>query len=258
MDLELKDKVAVITGASRGIGFGIAQGLAAEGCRLVVCARNEERLQQAVAVLRTGGREVEPVCADITAAGTPALLCDRALERFGRIDVLVNNAGGNKRAPFAETTEADWEAVLDVNLRAHIRVTRAVIPHMKKSGSGVILFISSIFGRESGGPGLAIYNTTKAALNSLSKIMAAELAPQGIRVNAVAPGSIRFPGGSWDRRCQTDPEGMAEFIRREMPLGRFGTVEEVANVVTFLASDRASLVTGTCINVDGCQSRSLI
>jgi 3-oxoacyl-[acyl-carrier protein] reductase len=115
-----------------------------------------------------------------------------------------------------------------------------------------------VFGRESGGENLSIYNTTKSALISLAKIMAVELAPDQIRVNSIAPGSIRFPGGSWDRRCQEDPEGMKAFVAREMPLGRFGTVEEVANVVVFLASERASLVTGACLNVDGCQSRSLI
>jgi 3-oxoacyl-[acyl-carrier protein] reductase len=137
-------------------------------------------------------------------------------------------------------------------------VSRAVIPHLREQNSGVILFISSIFGRESGGANLSIYNTTKSALISLAKVMAVELAPYNIRVNSIAPGSIRFPGGSWDKRCLEDPEGMKAFVAREMPLGRFGTVEEVANVAVFLASERASLVSGACVNVDGCQSRSLI
>ena len=132
------------------------------------------------------------------------------------------------------------------------------IPAMKKQKSGSIIFISSIFGRESGGATLSIYNATKSALISMAKVMATELAGEGIRVNSVAPGSIRFPGGSWDKRCIDDPEGMAKFIENELPIGRFGMVEEVANVVSFLSSEKASLVTGACLNVDGGQSRSLI
>jgi len=129
---------------------------------------------------------------------------------------------------------------------------------MKKQGSGSIIFISSIFGREAGGVGLSIYNSTKSAMISMAKIMALELAKDKVRVNCVAPGSIRFPGGSWDKRCIDDPQGMEEFVKNNMPIGRFGKVEEVADVVSFLASDRASFVTGTCVNVDGGQSRSLI
>lgn len=258
MDLALKGKVVLITGASRGIGAGIAQAFAAEGSKLAICARTEEPLLQAKKQLEESGAEVLAIPADISKPEHASLLVDQTVSHFGRLDVLVNNAGGNRRGNFEETSDDDWEEILNLNLKAHIRVSRAAIPEIKKQNAGAIIFISSIFGREAGGKGLSIYNTTKAGMNSLSKIMAMELAADKIRVNAVAPGSIRFPGGSWDRRCIADPEGMAEFIKREMPLGRFGTVEEVANVVTFLASERASLVTGTCINVDGCQSRSLI
>ena len=166
--------------------------------------------------------------------------------------------GGNRRVAFAESSDRDWQEILEVNFHSHVRVSRAVVPHLRQRPAGVILFIASIFGREAGGPGLSIYNTTKSALISLAKIMALELAPEGIRVNSIAPGSIRFPGGSWDRRCREDPEGMAEFIRANLPLGRFGTAEELADVVAFLASPRASLVTGACLNIDGGQSHSLI
>ena len=258
MDLALKGKVVLITGASRGIGAGIAQAFAAEGSKLAICARTEEPLLQAKKQLEESGAEVLAIPADISKPEHASLLVDQTVSHFGRLDVLVNNAGGNRRGNFEETSDDDWEEILNLNPKAHIRVSRGAIPEIKKQNAGAIIFISSIFGREAGGKGLSIYNTTKAGMNSLSKIMAMELAADKIRVNAVAPGSIRFPGGSWDRRCIADPEGMAEFIKREMPLGRFGTVEEVANVVTFLASERASLVTGTCINVDGCQSRSLI
>lgn len=258
MDLHLTDKVALITGGSRGIGHGIARGLAAEGCRLALCARHADELETAAAALRQTGADVLTVPLDLAEPEGPQRFVEAAAERYGRIDVLVNNVGGNRRKPFAETTDDDWAAILDLNLMAHVRTSRAAIPHLRAAGGGAIVFIASIFGREAGGPGLSIYNTTKSALISVSKIMALELAGDGIRVNSVAPGSIRFPGGSWDRRVQADPEAMQAFVRDNLPIGRFGTVEEVADVVAFLASDRASLVTGACLNVDGGQSRSLI
>jgi 3-oxoacyl-[acyl-carrier protein] reductase len=127
---------------------------------------------------------------------------------------------------------------------------------MERQGGGAIVMISSIYGRESGGR--PAYNVVKAAENALSKSMARQLAPKGIRVNAVAPGSIIFPGGSWQRRVDDNPEALAAFVKAEMPLGRFGKPEEVANAVTFLVSDAASLILGACLNVDGGQSRSLI
>jgi 3-oxoacyl-[acyl-carrier protein] reductase len=258
MDLGLKDKVAIVTGGSRGIGKGTALGLAAEGCHLAICARNPEPLEAAAAEVRAKNVEVLALPLDVTRPDHVEQLVQQTIDKFGKIDILINNVGGNRRGPFEKTSDEDWQAIIDLNLVAHVRVSRAVIPHMREQNSGVILFISSIFGRESGGANLSIYNTTKASLISLAKIMAVELAPHNIRVNSVAPGSIRFPGGSWDKRCLEDPEGMKAFVAREMPLGRFGTVEEVANIVVFLASKRASLMTGACINVDGCQSRSLI
>jgi 3-oxoacyl-[acyl-carrier protein] reductase len=247
-----------VAGASRGIGLGIAERFAAEGCHLAICAREEGPLARSAEALEGDGIRVLALPMDLTADGEAERLVEAAVEHFGRIDVLVGNVGGNRRKPFEETTDDDWEDILDLNLRAHIRCSRAAIPHMKAGGGGSIIFITSIFGREAGGTGLSIYNTTKSALISLSKIMALELAPHGIRVNNVAPGSIRFPGGSWDRRCIADPDGMAVFIEQNLPLGRFGTVEEVGNVVAFLASDCASLVTGTSLNADGGQSHSLI
>ena len=258
MDLGLNDKVAIVTGASRGLGKGIALGLAAEGCRIATCARGEDALQAAAEEIEAQGADVLALPLDLTEAGAAQRLVEATVERFGRVDILVNNIGGNRRKPFAETTDDDWDAVLELNLKAHIRCSRAAISHLAAAGGGAILFIASIFGREAGGAGLSIYNTTKSALISMAKIMALELAADGIRVNCIAPGSIRFPGGSWDRRVKADPEGMKAFVAQNLPVGRFGTVEEIADVAAFLVSARAGLVTGACLNVDGGQSRSLI
>ena len=258
MNLELEGKVAMVTGGSRGLGRAIALKLAKEGCDLAICARGERDLVEVAAEVREMGRSVHFQPLDVTEDQRVDAFVEQAAQKLGRLDILVNNVGGNRRVAFADSEDRDWQEILDINFHSHVRFSRAVIPHMRLQSSGVILFIASIFGREAGGPGLSIYNTTKSALISLAKIMALELAPEGIRVNSIAPGSIRFPGGSWDRRCQEDPEGMAEFIRVNLPLGRFGTAEELADVVTFLASPRASLVTGACVNADGGQSHSLI
>ncbi|WP_419939458.1 SDR family NAD(P)-dependent oxidoreductase [Candidatus Palauibacter sp.] len=259
MDLGLKGKVAVVTGGSRGIGLYIARALGAEGARLALCARNRDPLETAAESLRADGvADVLTVACDIAEEDGAGQLVQAAVDRYGALDVLVNNVGGNRRGKFEETSDEDWLDILQLNVLSGFRASRLAIPHMRAAGGGSIVFVSSVFGREKGGPGLSIYNTTKTALISAAGIMALELAKDAIRVNCVAPGSIQFPGGSWDKRVQSDPEGMRKFVDANLPLGRFGRADEVADVVTFLASERASLITGACIAVDGSQGRSLV
>ena len=259
MDLSLTDKVAIVTGSSRGLGLASARALVSEGCRVCICARGPERLAEAAIEVEAVARRpkmVLAVQADVSTQAGVDLVVARTVETFGRLDVLVNNVGLAGGAGLLDTSDAEWQAAFDLTLFPAIRASRAAVPHMREAGGGAIIMIASIYGREAGGR--MTYNAVKAAEISLAKALAQQLAPWNIRVNSLAPGSILFPGGSWHRRQQADPQGIAEFVKRELPFGRFGRPEEIGTVVTFLASPRASWVSGASIVVDGAQSRSNI
>jgi 3-oxoacyl-[acyl-carrier protein] reductase len=257
MDLGLRGKVAIITGSSRGLGLAAARALVAEGCQVSISARGEGTLTQAAQALRSSaadGAEVLAVAADLATEAGVARVVDATVERFGGVDVLVNNVALARGGDLLATTDAEWQEAFDQTLFPAIRATRRVVPSMRARGGGAVVIVSSIFGREAGGR--MTYNAVKAAEISLAKSLARQLARDNIRVNSVAPGSILFPGGSWDTRRQADPEGIAAFVRAELPFGRFGTAEEVGDVVAFLASTRASWISGASIVVDGGQSRA--
>ena len=258
MDLQLTDSVALISGSSKGLGLASARSLAAEGCRVILCARGRAALDAAAAQIAAdaGADRVLAVAADVSTAAGAEDVMTRAIERFGRLDILINNVGKAGGADIASTSDAEWQAAFDQTLFPAVRLSRLAVPHMRKAGRGVILMIASIWGRESGGR--MTYNAVKAAEISLAKAMAQQLAPDNIRVNSIAPGSIMFPGGSWARRAEEDPAFIREMIQRELPFGRFGKAQEVGDVVAFLASPRASWISGACITIDGCQSRSNI
>ena len=259
MDLQLTDKVAIVTGSSRGLGLASARSLVAEGCRVCLCARGSEQLAAAAVEVEAAARRpnmIMTVQADVSTVDGIALVVERTVERFGGLDILVNNVGRAAGTDLLDTTDAEWQAAFDETLFPAIRASRLAVPHMKRRGGGAIIMIASIWGRESGGR--MTYNAVKAAEISLAKSLAQQLAPLNIRVNSVAPGSILFPGGSWHKRQQADPQGIADFIKRDLPFGRMGRADEVGSVVAFLASPKASWVSGASVTVDGCQSRSNI
>ena len=271
MDLFLKDRVAIVTGASSGIGLAIAGGLAREGASLVISARGAERLAEAEKEIAALGAPVEAVVADVATRGGCDAVGGAAVRRFGRIDILVNNAGGaGGPGGFMNLADEHWQHAFDLNVMSAVRCARAAIPHMQQQGGGRIVNIASTSAHQ---PDVVVchYNAAKAALINLSKTLANSFAADGILVNCVCPGLTRTPAVEQSARRRLEEagqsvEGMsaseavnAYYVpRRPIPLGRIGEAADVAGIVVFLCSERAAWITGSCINVDGGWTKSMM
>jgi 3-oxoacyl-[acyl-carrier protein] reductase len=251
MDFGIADKVGLVSAGTKGIGLGIALALAAEGVRVAVAARTEADVKRTAALLGGLG-----VVADLLTEEGCRLAVNETEKMLGPIDILVNNLGVRAGSSWADTGPSEFEAAFAGNVGVSVRMTQLVMPGMLVRKWGRVVVVSSVFGREAGGA--PAYNAAKAAEISFVTSLAREVAAKGVTVNCVAPGSILWEGGGWHRRQQADPDAIADFVEREMPLGRFGEVEEVAGVVAFICSQQASLLNGACIAVDGGQSRSNI
>jgi 3-oxoacyl-[acyl-carrier protein] reductase len=252
MDLELAGKVALVTGASRGIGRAIAEGLAAEGVKLVIAARGAKALEEARNALEAMGAEVLAAPTDVGDDASVAALVEQAGERFGRIDILISNASA-----LAVTGErASWDASLNVDVMGAVRLVEAVLPMMRAQGAGSILLVSSVSAIEAAPMPDFGYTAAKAALNAFAKKLAVVEGTNGIRSNALLPGSTEFPGGGWETMREHQPD-IYEMVRQSVPSGRLGTPKEIADAAVWMVSPRAGWVNGAALVVDGGQSKAI-
>ncbi|HVC19572.1 MAG TPA: SDR family oxidoreductase [Vicinamibacterales bacterium] len=263
MDLDLHGKVALVCAASKGLGRAAARSLAGEGCRLAICARHAEPLQETAGrIARDTGAEVLPIVADVSQRADVARLVAATVDRFGGLDILVTNAGGPKSGLFDTLTEADWRGAFDVTFLSVVLLCLEAVPHLRRRGGGRIINITSVSVKQ---PidGLMLSNALRAAVTGFSKTLANELARDGILVNCVAPGYTRTDRvtelvNATASREGLDPAAVAARLVGGVPLGRAGEPRELGDLVAFLASARGSYITGTTIQVDGGTVKGLL
>ncbi|MBI3732390.1 MAG: SDR family oxidoreductase [Chloroflexi bacterium] len=251
MELGLRGKVAAITGGSEGIGRAAAMRLAREGAKVAICARRQDVLMQTADEIKAAGGEVLAVPADVTKPADIQNFIEETVRHFGRLDILVNNAGTSNAHPFESIDDEVWSADLELKLFGAIRASRAAIPHMKRQGGGRIINITMVGAKQPGARSLPT-TVSRAAGIALTKALSRDMAEHNILVNTVCVGLIK--SGQQERgaaRRGLSPAQAYEQMGKNIPLGRVGEAEEAANVITFLASDAASYVTGASINVDG-------
>ena len=258
MDLKLDQNVAVVAGSSRGIGLAVARAFLAEGARVVLTGRDCEALDRARNTLTStfGGDRVLAWRCDVSQPGAGKEVLRLAMDRWGRLDKLVMNAGSGRGKPGWNLEPQDWQELFDRNLWSATCFVGEILPHLVACRRGSILFIASIAGLEALGAPIP-YSAAKAALVSYANNLARAVAPQGIRVNSLAPGNILFPGGSWEEHLCREPERVKAYLEQEVPMNRFGTVEEIAALAVLLCSELASFVTGACLKADGGQTRGV-
>lgn len=259
MNLELKNKFALITGGSHGIGKSIAIALASEGCNVAICARGKEQLNKTAKTIREFGVDCLEINADITKITSVEKVFNSCIRTWGTLHVLINNVGGGGRwgNEIVEiTSEKVWTEVYEKNALCAIRFTTRVIPYMRKQKWGRVITIASKYGKEGGGR--PWFNMAKSAEISLMKSLslAPYLAHANITFNSVAPGGIMIPGTGWEKEQKVNPKAFKKMLNLMSPMGRLGTPEEVASIVVFLCSEKASFVNGACIAVDGGESKS--
>lgn len=251
MEFGLRGKVAVVTGGTEGIGKATALTFAREGAKVAICARRQDLLDATAAEITKAGGEALAVSADMSKAADCKRFIDEVVRKFGRVDVLLNNAGTSKRGKFLELTDEEWSADLELKVFGAIRCTRLVVPLMKKQGGGRIINIT-ISGAKQPAAGSYPTSISRAAGLAITKALSKEFAPDNILVNTICIGKIK--SGQHERRYTKDGVSPADYyaqMGQDIPLKRVGEAQEVANVIVFLASDAASYVTGTSINLDG-------